>query len=202
MLSNISYINNINSEASRKRNADQVSDDSSSSSSPAQDDSMHNKRSKTQEEKKLDRILANRKSARRSRERRKQLQDNLEKSVFLLTSQNEDLSRQNDQLKQEVRNLMTLLNEKNLRSSPSPAPIAMPATADNAFCQELLLRMAASNAGGGNNLLSADPNNYAAVLATTLQNNMQVADLSLLGGAGAGQRFFGNKNQELFGGRW
>eukprot|EP00557_Chaetoceros_sp_GSL56_P007355 CAMPEP_0176492252 /NCGR_PEP_ID=MMETSP0200_2-20121128/8887_1 /TAXON_ID=947934 /ORGANISM="Chaetoceros sp., Strain GSL56" /LENGTH=408 /DNA_ID=CAMNT_0017889777 /DNA_START=53 /DNA_END=1279 /DNA_ORIENTATION=- len=64
--------------------------------------------------KKLDRILANRRSARRSRERRKQLQDNLEKSIFLLTKQNQVLSRENNELKQELGHLIQMYNKISL----------------------------------------------------------------------------------------
>lgn len=74
----------------------------------------NNERTTTNESKKLDRILANRRSARRSRERRKQLQDNLEKSVFLLTKQNEVLCRENKQLKEELNVLLDLFQKTSL----------------------------------------------------------------------------------------
>lgn len=73
---------------------------------------LPSKRPRTQDEKKLDRILANRRSARKSRERRKTLQENLEKSVLLLTRQNEDLQRENQALKNELRVLINVFNEK------------------------------------------------------------------------------------------
>jgi hypothetical protein len=68
---------------------------------------------RTQAEKKMDRILANRRSARRSRERRKKLQQNLEISVAFLGRQNEELSRENNMLKQELRVLINLVNQMN-----------------------------------------------------------------------------------------
>mmetsp|Transcript_19580 Transcript_19580/g.28900 ORF Transcript_19580/g.28900 Transcript_19580/m.28900 type:complete len:227 (-) Transcript_19580:169-849(-) len=208
---------------SLKRTADEMSDDDSASADPTQEEDScsdtgtistnNNKRAKTQEEKRLDRILANRRSARRSRERRKQLQDNLEKSVFLLTKQNEDLTHENDDLKQDVRNLMSLLNEKrSLESSPAPAPPAAACNlSDSSLYQELLLRMAesGSSSAGGNNVISAtaDRNNsYSTALAASLQNRQLLADLSFLGGASAGngQQQFYNANAKspgLIGGR-
>ena len=74
---------------------------------------------RTQAEKKMDRILANRRSARRSRERRKKLQQNLEISVAFLSRQNEDLSRENGMLKQELQVLINLVDQMNKQSQPS-----------------------------------------------------------------------------------
>ena len=77
-------------------------------------------RPRSQEQKKLDRILANRRSARRSRERRKQLQENLEKSVLLLQRQNEKLSQENASLKKDLNFLISLLsNDRNIAELPS-----------------------------------------------------------------------------------
>jgi hypothetical protein len=215
MLSNCEE--NLNS---LKRNAEEMSDDDSADPTQEEDScsdagtsgTNSNKRAKTQEEKRLDRILANRRSARRSRERRKQLQDNLEKSVFLLTKQNEDLSHENDGLKQDVRNLMSLLNEKrSLGSSPAPPPPhpAACGLSDSSLYQELLLRMAesGSSSAGGNNVIAAtaDRNNsYSTALAASLQKRQLLADLSFLGGAstGHGQQFYSAKGPGLIGGRW
>lgn len=78
------------------------------------------KRPRSQEQKKLDRILANRRSARRSRERRKQLQENLEKSVLLLQKQNEKLSQENSSLKNDLNFLLSLLsNDRKITELPS-----------------------------------------------------------------------------------
>jgi septal ring factor EnvC (AmiA/AmiB activator) len=74
---------------------------------------------RTQAEKKMDRILANRRSARRSRERRKKLQQNLEVSVSFLGRQNEELSRENNMLKQELRVLINLVNQMDKHASMS-----------------------------------------------------------------------------------
>jgi hypothetical protein len=114
--------------------------------------------------KKLDRILANRRSARRSRERRKQLQDNLEKSVFFLTKQNQVLSRENEQLKDELGHLMdlynkisldvlaTLENNKNMSRRASAVPTAcLPPNNNLASLQELLLYVAALSNNNNNN---------------------------------------------------
>ena len=87
-----------------KRAASPLSDYSAGSSSD-----QNEKRRKTQEEKKMDRILANRRSARKSRERRKKLQENLELSVAFLSKQNDELSKENELLKQEMQVLKNLL---------------------------------------------------------------------------------------------
>lgn len=119
--------------------------------------------------KKLDRILANRRSARRSRERRKQLQENLEKSIFFLTQQNQVLSVENKQLKDELSHLMDVYNKISLQvlatlennnlnrttTSAIPGTACLPSHNNNynlASVQELLLYMAAlSNSNNGNN---------------------------------------------------
>lgn len=78
------------------------------------------KRPGSQEQKKLDRVLANRRSARRSRERRKQLQENLEKSVLLLQKQNEKLSQENSSLKNDLNFLLSLFsNDRKILELPS-----------------------------------------------------------------------------------
>lgn len=66
---------------------------------------------RTEADKKMDRVLANRRSARRSRERRKKLQQNLEISVAFLSRQNDELTRENNTLKQELRVLINLVNQ-------------------------------------------------------------------------------------------
>jgi hypothetical protein len=166
-----------------KRTADQAADDHDDDGGSSSDDNNPNKRPRTQEEKKLDRILANRRSARRSRERRKQLQDNLEKSVILLTRQNEDLSRENDMLKQELRVLMNVFNEK--RNLTSAAVTSTNNFADNNNLRhELQLRMAAQAQAGGSNSLFPDRNTYAATLANSMQQNSFLQ--------GAGQQMFNN----------
>ena len=65
---------------------------------------------RTQAEKKMDRILANRRSARRSRERKKQLQQNLQLYVTILSKRNEDLAQENNALKQKLQVLSGLTN--------------------------------------------------------------------------------------------
>ena len=66
---------------------------------------------RTQAQKKMDRVLANRRSARRSRERKKQLEQNLQLSVAILSKRNEDLAQENDVLKQKLQGLSGLVNE-------------------------------------------------------------------------------------------
>ncbi len=127
-----------------------------------------NKRPRTQEEKKLDRILANRRSARKSRERRKQLQENLEKSVLLLTRQNEELTRENDTLKQELRVLISVFQEKQrshgLSSIPAPG-------------------LSGVGIGVGGNGLAAFP---GASAATDLRHHQLQQQLSMANAAAAG----------------
>lgn len=161
------------------------------------------KRPRTQEEKKLDRILANRRSARRSRERRKQLQENLEKSVILLTRQNEDLSRENDMLKQELRVLLNVFNGKrNLGTAPSTA-VNFP---EENLRNELLLRMAGSTGGVGS-LIPDNRNTYVTGLASGngmhQQPNRQLPELFSQAGAAAtaGQQMFAHNNAGLFNGQ-
>lgn len=175
-----------------KRSSEESTADESGNNSGNEGDIV-SKRPRTQEEKKLDRILANRRSARRSRERRKQLQDNLEKSVILLTRQNEDLSRENDLLKQELRVLMNVFNEKRNMGS---APVNF---TDNNLRQELLLRMATSTGGAGG-LIPDRNSSYATTLASNLQQqpNRQLPELFL---GGAGQQMFAHANAGLFTGQ-
>ena len=78
---------------------------------------------RTQAEKKMDRILANRRSARRSRERRKKLQHTLEVSVSLLSKQNDELSKENNILKHELQVLVNLVNQM---MTQGPAPSSNP----------------------------------------------------------------------------
>ncbi|GFH60994.1 predicted protein [Chaetoceros tenuissimus] len=102
---------------------EQLLDGSTSSEAEDSDQDQRasgSKRPRSQEQKKLDRILANRRSARRSRERRKQLQENLEKSVLLLQKQNEKLSQENSSLKNDLNFLLSLLsNDRKITELPS-----------------------------------------------------------------------------------
>ena len=66
---------------------------------------------RTQAQKKMDRVLANRRSAQRSRERKKQLQENLQLSVAVLSKRNEDLTQENHLLKQKLEVLSGLANQ-------------------------------------------------------------------------------------------
>ena len=129
---------------------------------------------------------------------RKQLQENLEKSIILLTRQNEDLNRENDMLKQELRVLLNVFNGKrNLGSAPAAAPVSFP---EDNIRNELLLRMAGTNGGGGG--LMPDRNSYVASLAVNntmhQQPNRQIPDIFL---GGAGQQMFAHSNAGLFNGQ-
>lgn len=75
---------------------------------------------RTPAEKKMDRILANRRSARRSRERRKKLQENLEVSVAFLSKQNEELTQENTMLRHELRVLINLVNQMTKQVPVAP----------------------------------------------------------------------------------
>lgn len=66
----------------------------------------------SQDKKKTSRILANRRSARKSRERRKKLQEDLEYTVMQLTQQTNELMQQNDNLREQVRLLSNILNRQ------------------------------------------------------------------------------------------
>jgi len=153
-----------------------------------------NKRPRTAEAKKLeDRVLANRRSARRSRERRKQLQGSLEKSVILLTRQNEDLSRENLILKQELRDVC---NEKrNLPGAVHPALVVsnLFPGGDNSTSNmrlELQRRMAAQSGG------LFPGNSYAANLATSMHQNVQIQPEHFM--SGAGQQMLQGAGQQMF----
>ncbi len=97
---------------------------------------------RTQAEKKMDRILANRSSARRSRERRKKLQETLEVSIALLGKQNEELAQENAKLKQELQILIHLVNYLTMQTPGS--------TNDTLGLQALLQCVGAASAGNAN----------------------------------------------------
>ena len=62
----------------------------------------------------MDRVLANRRSARDSRERRKKLVENLEASVESLTEANTILSRENKKLNEENSKLLSIFMRRRL----------------------------------------------------------------------------------------
>lgn len=122
----------------------------------------HGGHQRTQAEKKMDRILANRRSARRSRERRKKLQENLETSVAFLSRQNEDLSRENNMLKQELRVLINLVDQMNKQNFPASNPLGT-----EALLQQVGLAAAANpNPAGANVSAAAAPPSDAGVNRT------------------------------------
>lgn len=88
-----------------------TSDSSEQNNNEGNQQQFRGSQQRTQAEKKMDRILANRRSARRSRERRKKLQQNLEISVAFLGKQNEEITQENNMLKQELQILINLVNQ-------------------------------------------------------------------------------------------
>mmetsp|Transcript_14699 Transcript_14699/g.24905 ORF Transcript_14699/g.24905 Transcript_14699/m.24905 type:complete len:159 (-) Transcript_14699:105-581(-) len=70
------------------------------------DDMKGSKGRMSTDEKKLKRIMANRRSARESRERRKKLLMNLETSVDILSKENANLVRENNELRQQLASLL------------------------------------------------------------------------------------------------
>ena len=70
------------------------------------DKNRENGRKLTSDQKKLKRIMANRRSAKESRERRKRLMSNLEVSVDLLSKENAALMKENNDLKRQLAALM------------------------------------------------------------------------------------------------
>lgn len=121
---------NMNMEANNRRDSctstttsdcsDPNSNEGSSSQQQFQGQGQGSQK-RTQAEKKMDRILANRRSARRSRERRKKLQQNLEVSVAFLGKQNEELTQENTMLKQELQILINLVNQLS-KQGQGPLP--------------------------------------------------------------------------------
>ena len=86
--------------AGRKRSCSNVSD------VEADDDSNPKKRHVSMDDKKMKRVMANRRSARESRERRKNLLSNLEASVEALSRDNANLTRENNELRKQLARLM------------------------------------------------------------------------------------------------
>ena len=77
------------------------------------------------EAKKNDRILAIRRSARKSRERKKMIQEELESSVVLLAKQNDCLRQDNANLNAQVKILTSLLNNANNQYNTEMTPIGV-----------------------------------------------------------------------------
>mmetsp|Transcript_5764 Transcript_5764/g.9986 ORF Transcript_5764/g.9986 Transcript_5764/m.9986 type:complete len:190 (-) Transcript_5764:266-835(-) len=85
------------------------------------------KRLRTAEEKKIDRIMANRRSAKESRERRKKLMENLESTVETLTKENEALARENEKLRAELSTLMAVhVQGQNIQQQAPAVPSTTP----------------------------------------------------------------------------
>mmetsp|Transcript_42245 Transcript_42245/g.78207 ORF Transcript_42245/g.78207 Transcript_42245/m.78207 type:complete len:186 (-) Transcript_42245:81-638(-) len=86
---------------------------------------LKRKRERTAEEKRLDRIMANRRSARESRERRKLLMENLEGKVNTLKNENDKLARENGILRGKLSALMAVHTHRMQANTPRPS---IPAT--------------------------------------------------------------------------
>lgn len=69
-----------------------------------------NSTAKSADEKKWDRVLANRRSAKESRERRKKLMSDLEESVERLKTENSSLARENANLRTQLQNALASNN--------------------------------------------------------------------------------------------
>ena len=82
------------------------------------------KRPRTEEEKKSERLEANRLSARKSREKKRKLQENLESSVVQLTEIHAQLTEENESLKNVLRSTIHFQQSNpmmdNLSSQSSP----------------------------------------------------------------------------------
>ena len=89
-----------------KRTFSNVSD----SGQDVEDDNDSDKRHTSTDEKKMKRVMANRRSARESRERRKSLLSNLEASVDILSKENANLVRENSELRKQLARLMPQAN--------------------------------------------------------------------------------------------
>ncbi len=92
---------------------------SSSSVSHTIEEQSNMKRPRTEEEKKVDRQEANRRSARKSREKKRKLQDNLESTVVQLTEIHAQLAEENESLKNVLRSTIQL-------QQPNPTMNHMP----------------------------------------------------------------------------
>lgn len=110
------------------------------------------KRQRTEEEKIHDRIMANRRSARESRERKRRRMENLELTVHRLTNENNDLRKLNEKLQLQVETMLLLSNAKtrDCRTSLLPGKEQVPSLyahpsvgqfPNNAFLQGLHLAM-------------------------------------------------------------
>jgi bZIP transcription factor len=96
-----------------KRTFSNVSD----SGQDVEDDNDSDKRHSSTDEKKMKRVMANRRSARESRERRKSLLSNLEASVDILSKENANLVRENSELRKQLARLMPQANLECLTSN-------------------------------------------------------------------------------------
>lgn len=158
---------------------DSASTTSSSSLSTSSTSGPHKKRKasvqmpagKTTEEKKWDRVLANRRSAKESRERRKQLLSDLEESVEKLKKDNSGLSAENANLRTQLQ--IALASNNRTAAEATLTGAANPHLA-RSIAAGLLLRSPSTIAapaaptmlaGGAQQQLTTNSNNSAAILA-------------------------------------
>uniref|UniRef100_A0A7S1ZUB9 BZIP domain-containing protein n=1 Tax=Ditylum brightwellii TaxID=49249 RepID=A0A7S1ZUB9_9STRA len=84
------------------------------------------KRHCTNEDKKMKRIMANRRSARESRERRKHLEKNLNSAISKLTKDISQLEQENEELRRKIKTVIDLWKKrstKSLQESEGLAPV-------------------------------------------------------------------------------
>ena len=109
-------------------------------------------------EKKRDRILANRRSAKESRERRKKLIQGLEESVSSLTSENAVLSRENENLRWQLETMM-IVNAQHAANASTGTGVASNPLLANPLASALLRQQQTSQnqyqANGATNPLLA-----------------------------------------------
>jgi bZIP transcription factor len=101
---------------------------------------------KRREVRKMRRVLANRRSARESRERRKKLLSDLQESVESLTSENTTLTNENLSLR---RDLATLIEQSGGAASLSMIPNIQSLLQSTQSLSNLTAPLSASMAGGG-----------------------------------------------------
>ena len=132
-----------------------------------------------EEKKKFDRVLANRRSARKSRERRRQLQDDLQRSVMFLAQENEQLKSENEILKGQVAALMRICCQR--QHQPSVTSMTMQPSEYNTQ-----IGQASSNSSGLSALLAganqlpnpSPPATLPQNQCLTSQNQASPSDLS------------------------
>jgi len=123
---------------------------SSDSSDSETNQVLTSKSQRSSEQKKMDRSLANRKSAQKSRKRRKNLMVHLESSVACLSSQMDGLKQQNDDLNKQITLLTSVLNQRNSQFIAAGASNSLGGANLSQIISQLVM-------GGTTNALSGTP---------------------------------------------